>query len=167
MGVQSVVLGRVFVLSRRFFLGISFFMLLGEAGCSSTSGNQSGHIPVLSAPMSVLILPFSNLTTTPDAGKSVTTILTSSLIRQNQLRVIPSDSLPFPVTAGISAINVPPGLRDRLRSMGVDTLPEKNAFPFPEPKHTFLLPRQNVNRSLRREPQKSWAPAREESQIPC
>ncbi|MDA8059726.1 MAG: hypothetical protein M0Z37_05185 [Nitrospiraceae bacterium] len=122
MGVQSVVLGRVFVLSRRFFLGISFFMLLGEAGCSSTSGNQSGHIPVLSAPMSVLILPFSNLTTTPDAGKSVTTILTSSLIRQNQLRVIPSDSLPFPVTAGISAINVPPGLRDRLRSMGVDTL---------------------------------------------
>ena len=79
-------------------------------------------MPASNVPLSVLILPFSNLTTTPDAGKSVTTILTSALIAKNSLQVIPAGSIPFEIPSGVSAINVPPGLREKLRSMGVETL---------------------------------------------
>ncbi|MHB1755935.1 MAG: hypothetical protein ACYCT9_00245 [Leptospirillum sp.] len=122
MGIQSVVLKASSLLSGRFSVIVFLFMVLGFSGCSSTSENHSGRLPLSSAPFSVLILPFSNLTTTPDAGKSVTTILTSSLIRQNSLRVVSSESIPFEVPGGISAMNIPPGLRDRLRSMGVDMI---------------------------------------------
>ncbi len=122
MGVQSVVLRRSYLFSRGIFFVFSFFMIFGALGCTSTSSNHSGRIPASNAPLSLLILPFSNLTTTPDAGKSVTTILTSALIAKNSLQVIPAGSIPFEISSGVSAINVPPGLRDKLRSMGVDML---------------------------------------------
>jgi TolB-like protein len=122
MGIQSLVLKGSSLVSGRFSWIVIIVLILGFSGCSSTSENHSGHLPVSNAPLSVLILPFSNLTTTPDAGKSVTTILISSLIRQNSLRVVSSESIPFEVPGGISAMNIPPGLRDRLRSMGVDMI---------------------------------------------
>lgn len=114
MGVQFMVLRKL--------ASFSIFMIFFVSACSSTSENHSGQIPVSNAPLSVLILPFSNLTTTPDAGKSVTTIMTSSLIREASLRVVSSDSIPFAIPAGVSAINIPAGLRDRLRSFGVESL---------------------------------------------
>ncbi|BAM06491.1 hypothetical protein [Leptospirillum ferrooxidans] len=122
MGIQSLVLKGSSLVSGRFSWIVIIVLILGFSGCSSTSENHSGHLPVSNVPLSVLILPFSNLTTTPDAGKSVTTILISSLIRQNSLRVVSSESIPFEVPGGISAMNIPPGLRDRLRSMGVDMI---------------------------------------------
>ena len=122
MGIQSVVLKGSSHVSGRFSLMVFIVLILGFSGCSSTSENHSGRLPVSNTPFSVLILPFSNLTTTPDAGKSVTTILTSSLVRQNSLRVVSSGTIPFEVPGGISAMNIPPGLRDRLRSMGVDMI---------------------------------------------
>jgi len=122
MGVQSVVLRKSAAFSRSIFFCFSIFIIFFVSACSSTSENHSGRIPVSNVPLSVLILPFSNLTTTPDAGKSVTTIMTSSLIRKNSLRVIPADSIPFEIPSRISAINVPAGLRDRLRAMGIDML---------------------------------------------
>ena len=122
MGIQSVVLKGSSYVSGRFSLMVFIVLILGFSGCSSTSENHSGRLPVSNTPFSVLILPFSNLTTTPDAGKSVTTILTSSLVRQNSLRVVSSGTIPFEVPGGISAMNIPPVLRDRLRSMGVDMI---------------------------------------------
>lgn len=122
MGVQSMVLKKTGLFSRLEFFILALLILPLVSACSSTSENHSGRIAVSKTPISVLILPFSNLTTTPDAGKSVTTILTSSLIRKDSLRIIPSDSLPLLVPSGVSALNIPPGLRDRLKSMGIDAL---------------------------------------------
>lgn len=92
------------------------------SACASTSEIHSGKMPEGSSPLSVLVLPFSNLTTTPDAGKSVTIILISELLRTNSLRVLSADSLPTGIPSGISAINISPALRDRLKSMGVEAV---------------------------------------------
>lgn len=108
----------VFKMTRCWVVLFSGFLL---SACASTTEIHSGRLTGSSAPLSVLVLPFSNLTTTPDAGKSVTTILTTELLRKSSLRVLPADSLPG-IPPGISAINIPPALRDRLKSMGIEAI---------------------------------------------
>lgn len=122
MGVQLMVLKLTKVRSTvRCFLLVLCLGVVFSA-CSTGSEIRSGLLPGSGAPLSVLVLPFLNLTTTPDAGKAVTTILTSELLRRQDLRVVPASSMPVPIPEGVSAINIPASLRDRLKSMGVDSL---------------------------------------------
>lgn len=98
-----------------FLLFAGFFL----SACAAHSGFNSGQLPVDGRPVAVLVLPFSNLTTTPDAGKSITTLLTAELLRKSAFVVVPADSVPFTIPSGVSAINIPANLRDHLKSMGI------------------------------------------------
>ncbi len=99
-----------------FFLLLSFGLVL--AACAS-GGRASGRLPASPLPLAVYVQPFANLTTTPDAGRSVTVLLDAELRRHRSFRVVSPASLPFPVPAGVSATGMSPALRERLIAAGV------------------------------------------------
>ena len=102
------------------FVGL-FLGLFLLASCAS-GGKSSGLLPPAPRPLTVFVQPFSNLTTTPDAGKSVTTLLVSSLLRHPELRLASAESLPFPLPRNVSATNMSLTMRDRLKAAGIDAI---------------------------------------------
>jgi TolB-like protein len=100
--------------------GLTCFLSL-LAACAS-GGGSSGTLPSAPRPLTVFVQPFANLTTTPDAGRSVTTLLTAQLLRRQELRLASPESLPFPLPPNVSATNMSLTLRDRLKAAGLDAI---------------------------------------------
>lgn len=99
--------------------GIAMTLLL-LASCASAGG--SGSLPAAPRPLTLFVQPFSNLTTTPDAGKSVTTLLVASVLRHPELRLASPESLPFPLPRKVSATNMSLTMRDQLKAAGIDAI---------------------------------------------
>ncbi|EQD25496.1 MAG: hypothetical protein D084_Lepto4C00112G0003, partial [Leptospirillum sp. Group IV 'UBA BS'] len=91
------------------------------SGCASGS-RSAGLLPARSAPLVVYVQTFANLTTTPDAGRSVTTLLRAELLRHPEFRLVSSEALPFPLPQGVSATNMGAAVRDRLRGAGIEAI---------------------------------------------
>jgi len=104
----------------RFFGGLILVLLLMSACVSA--GRSSGSLPAAPRPLAVFVQPFSNLTTTPDAGKSLTTLLSSTLLRYREFRLVAPETLPFPLPQNVSATNMSLAMRDRLKSAGIDAV---------------------------------------------
>ena len=102
-------------------LGGFVFAFLLLVSCAS-GGASSGRLPPAPRPLTLFVQPFANLTTTPDAGKSVTTLLVASLLRRPEMRLASAESLPLPLPPTVSATNMSLAIRDRLKSAGIDAI---------------------------------------------
>jgi hypothetical protein len=94
------------------------FAVLLLSSCASGS-RASGHLAAGPRPLAVYVQPFANLTTTPDAGRSVTVLLEAELRRHRAFRVVSPASLPFSLPASTSATGMSPVQRERLLAAGV------------------------------------------------
>ncbi len=102
-------------ISAAFLLLVVGFVL---SACASGS-RASGHLPASPVPLAVYVQPFANLTTTPDAGRSVTVLLESELRRHREFQVVGAEALPVPLPATVSATSLSPVQRERLIAAGV------------------------------------------------
>ncbi len=106
-----------FSVFQRFSIGLAILVSLVVPGCATTGAGFVSTNTDLSR-LKVVVLPFSNLTTTPDAGKAVTALFLSELQIRHPFPILP---LPKDTLSGIRLSrpedSIAPDIRLRIRSM--------------------------------------------------
>ncbi|MHB1606538.1 MAG: hypothetical protein ACYCTV_09145 [Leptospirales bacterium] len=96
-------------------LGVLFFMMM--AGCAAP--NAEFLSPNTDLPrLKVVVLPFTNLTTTPDAGKAVTEIFLSELHIRHPFPLLPlPKGTPSRTWSPGTVDSIPPDIRTQIQAM--------------------------------------------------
>ncbi|MHB1285725.1 MAG: hypothetical protein ACYCYP_04040 [Leptospirales bacterium] len=107
----------------RFLSGVLILIVLLGTGCQATGTGYLSPNTNLSR-LKVVVVPFTNLTTTPDAGKSVTSIFLSEIQIRNPFSLLP---LPKETLSGVNPSvfgdSIPNNVRIRLQAQtGADAV---------------------------------------------
>lgn len=105
-----------FSVFQRFPIGLAILFSLAIAGCATTGAGFISPNTDLSR-LKVVVLPFANLTTTPDAGKAVTALFLSELQIRQPFSILPlSQDTLSGIRLSHTEDSISPDIRLRLRS---------------------------------------------------